>query len=277
MPSLMRVALRVILRVTKFSPRRGDSWLNRMPLHGEQPVGLAIVDGLPVRVHLGAGVGAARMERRGLALRNFGDLARTSRTSPPGRTRRAAVALVVIAHRLQQAQRAQPDHVGGVFGLIEGDAHVRLRGQIVDLVGAHLLDDPRAVRCRRPGRRSAVAAAKDPGRSPCADGRCARWRSSRCGAPRRAPRSPCLSSNSARYEPSCPVTPVISATLAIAPLRIPCRPPAPLSRRGRDDANRCRSAGWRTRTARRPPALPSDAPGRAERPCTRRRRVRTPR
>ena len=29
----MRVALRVILRVTKFSPRRGDSWLNRIPLH----------------------------------------------------------------------------------------------------------------------------------------------------------------------------------------------------------------------------------------------------
>ena len=31
-PSLMRATARVTLRVTKFTPRRGDSWLNRMPL-----------------------------------------------------------------------------------------------------------------------------------------------------------------------------------------------------------------------------------------------------
>jgi hypothetical protein len=108
---------------------------------GEQSIGLAIIDGLPVGVDLGAGVGAARMERRGLALRHFGH--------PPehlGRARlvvarRAAMALVVIAQRLQQAERAEPNHVGGIFGLIEGDAHVRLRGEVIDLVGAHLLDD----------------------------------------------------------------------------------------------------------------------------------------
>ena len=28
----MRASARVILRVTKVSPRTGDSWLNRMPL-----------------------------------------------------------------------------------------------------------------------------------------------------------------------------------------------------------------------------------------------------
>ena len=31
-PALIRATARVILRVTNVSPRRGDSWLNRMPL-----------------------------------------------------------------------------------------------------------------------------------------------------------------------------------------------------------------------------------------------------
>ena len=47
----------------------------------------------------------------------------------------------MIAQRLEQSQRAQSDHIGRVFGLIERDAHVRLRGEIVNLVGTHLLDD----------------------------------------------------------------------------------------------------------------------------------------
>jgi hypothetical protein len=32
LPSLMLATAMVILRVTKISPRRGDSWLNRIPL-----------------------------------------------------------------------------------------------------------------------------------------------------------------------------------------------------------------------------------------------------
>ena len=74
--------------------------------------------------------------------------------------------LVVIAERLEQAQRAQAYHVGGVLGLVEGDAHVRLRGEVIDLVRPHLFDDRAAARCRRPGRRSAVAAAKNAGPKP---------------------------------------------------------------------------------------------------------------
>ena len=35
--ALMRAAARVILRVTKVSPRRGDSWLKRMPLQANRP------------------------------------------------------------------------------------------------------------------------------------------------------------------------------------------------------------------------------------------------
>ena len=73
---------RVTLRVTNVPPRRGDSWLNRMPLRGMHPVRLAVVDRHPVGEDLGDGVRAARVERRRLALRRSGDLRRTSRELP---------------------------------------------------------------------------------------------------------------------------------------------------------------------------------------------------
>jgi hypothetical protein len=34
---LIRASARVILRDTKVSPRIGDSWLNKMPLHANMP------------------------------------------------------------------------------------------------------------------------------------------------------------------------------------------------------------------------------------------------
>ena len=82
------------------------------------------------------------MKRGGLALRNFRRLAEHLRRTRLVEPRGAAAALVVIAQRLQQSERAQPDHVRGVFRLIERDAHVRLRRQVVHLVGTDLLDDP---------------------------------------------------------------------------------------------------------------------------------------
>jgi len=36
-PREIRAAARVILRVTKVSPRRGDSWLKRMPFTAKRP------------------------------------------------------------------------------------------------------------------------------------------------------------------------------------------------------------------------------------------------
>ena len=46
----------------------------------------------------------------------------------------------MIANRLQQPQRPDSDHVGGIFGLVERNPHMRLRGEIVDLVRQRLLD-----------------------------------------------------------------------------------------------------------------------------------------
>ena len=45
------------------------------------------------------------------------------------------------AHRLEQAQRAERVGVGRVLGGLEAHQHVRLGGQVVDLVGLGLLHD----------------------------------------------------------------------------------------------------------------------------------------
>src|SRR6185312_15843315 len=45
------------------------------------------------------------------------------------------------ANGFQQTERAEGVGVGGVFGLLEGDFYVALRGEVVDFVGLHFLDD----------------------------------------------------------------------------------------------------------------------------------------
>jgi hypothetical protein len=47
----------------------------------------------------------------------------------------------VLAQRFEQAQGAGTHHVGCILGLVEADAHVGLRRQVVDLVGLGLLED----------------------------------------------------------------------------------------------------------------------------------------
>ena len=46
-PARIRAIARVILRVTNVSPRRGDSWLNKIPLTAKRPYA-AIVSGRPI-------------------------------------------------------------------------------------------------------------------------------------------------------------------------------------------------------------------------------------
>ena len=45
------------------------------------------------------------------------------------------------ADRLQNSQRPEAVGIGRVFRLLKGHRHVALRGEVVDLVGLHLLDD----------------------------------------------------------------------------------------------------------------------------------------
>jgi hypothetical protein len=97
---------------------------------GEDTVGLAVVDSVPVRGDLGGGVGGARVEGRVLALRRrrgAEHLRRTSLVVANGPARQA--------DGLQEAERPRGSDVGGVVGDLEGDGDVRLRREVVHLVG----------------------------------------------------------------------------------------------------------------------------------------------
>ena len=60
----MRARARVTLRVTNVSPRKGDSWLNMMPLQAYSTVGLAVVDRDPVGIEFGHPIRRPRVEGR---------------------------------------------------------------------------------------------------------------------------------------------------------------------------------------------------------------------
>ena len=151
-PGLMRAAARVILRVTKVSPRRGDSWLKRMPLRDEHPVRLAVVHGIPVGDDLVRGVGAARLERGRLVLRRR-RRAEHLATTRPGRSAPCAVC---------RWRRASPPagaacrcaSTSAVYSGSSKDTRTwRLRAQVVDLVGHGFLEHA-AQPCRRRDRRN---------------------------------------------------------------------------------------------------------------------------
>jgi hypothetical protein len=121
----MRVAALVIFRVVE-----KDS------VGAEEPVGLPVVDGLPVGVHLGCGVRAAGVEGRVFVLGHLGDAAEHlggTRLVETGR-------MIELADCLQQAQRSEGVDVGGVYGVLEGDGHMRLGTEVVHLVGPDLSD-----------------------------------------------------------------------------------------------------------------------------------------
>ena len=100
-------------------------------------IGLAVLGDLPEGGRLGDSVGAARLEHGGLAGRLF-----------PGVSEHLRTAGVVQPHRppqepdrLEQVERADDDALEGLDRLIERQAHARLAGQVVDLVGGGPRED----------------------------------------------------------------------------------------------------------------------------------------
>ncbi len=81
---------------------------------GVHAVGLAVVHRDPVGVHLGHRVGAARVEGRGLLLRNF--LHQAVKLAGAGLVEARLLLQAQDAHRLQQPQRAHGVYVCGVLG-----------------------------------------------------------------------------------------------------------------------------------------------------------------
>ncbi len=138
----MRASPRVILRVTNVSPRMGDS--EQDAVAGVEAVGFPVVDRDPVGVDLRRRVRRARIERRRLALRGLEHLAEHLRAR--GLVEARVLDQPADPDRLEQAQRAERVGVGRVLGRLERDGDVALGGEVVDLVGAHLLDDPDQVR-----------------------------------------------------------------------------------------------------------------------------------
>ena len=107
---------------------------------GEHAVGLAVVHRDPVAVELGDAVGRARIERRGLLLRDFLDQA------VQFRGRRLIEPRLLLhaenADRFQQPQHADRVGIGGIFRALEADADMALGGEIVDLGRPDLLHQP---------------------------------------------------------------------------------------------------------------------------------------
>src|SRR5580693_3634825 len=107
---------------------------------GIHAVGLAVVHRDPVAVKLGHRIGRARIERRGLLLRNLLNQAvqlRGGRLVEPRLLFHAE-----DADRLQQPQHADRIGVGGIFRALEADADMALRRQIIDLGRTDLLHQP---------------------------------------------------------------------------------------------------------------------------------------
>ena len=106
---------------------------------GIEAVGFAVVDGDPVGVELGGGVGAARVEGGGFLLRNFLD--ETVELGGAGLVEAGFLFQTENADGFEQAQGADGVDVGGVFGAFEADGDVALGAEVVDFVGLDLLND----------------------------------------------------------------------------------------------------------------------------------------
>ena len=123
----------------RFAPRR-PFVIEQDAVGSMDAVCLAVVDRDPVGVKLRDAVRAAGTERRRLVLRSRLRIAEELR----GRCLVEAdrVGSIQNPQRLQQPQRAECIAVGGVLRCLEAHLDVALGGEVVDLVGSDLLDQP---------------------------------------------------------------------------------------------------------------------------------------
>ena len=97
---------------------------------GVHPVALTVVADDAVGVELGRSVRRARVEGRGLTLRDLLDLA----VELGGRRLVEPRIDPGASHGLEQAQHTGPGNVGGILRLLERDADVGLCREVIDLV-----------------------------------------------------------------------------------------------------------------------------------------------
>ena len=104
----------------------------------EHLVGLAVLLDNPEAVELGHGIGAVGMEGGVLVLGHLFYLA--VELGGAGLVDAAGLLQVAGAHGLEHAEDAGGIDIGRELGRVEADLHVALGGQVVDLVGPHLVD-----------------------------------------------------------------------------------------------------------------------------------------
>ena len=102
-------------------------------------IALAIVLHNPEAIELGNSVGAAGIEGCGLALGHLLD--ESVELGSGGLVDAAGVGKTGNADGLQQTQDAHGIGISGELGDVEGDLHVALGREVVDLVGTDLADD----------------------------------------------------------------------------------------------------------------------------------------
>ena len=107
--------------------------VEQLTIDGEHVVGLAVVLGDPVGVHLRRAIRRARVELGLLVLRRRGSTEHLA-----GRRLVEANARIRGADRLKHVQGADAGGLGRVGRLVERDAHVRLGREVVDLLRVDL-------------------------------------------------------------------------------------------------------------------------------------------
>src|SRR5262245_14285704 len=113
-------------------PAAGGLVIEQYSVARDQPVAFTTIHRDPVSVKFGDAVRAARVERGRFALRDLLDLAEKLRRRGLIKPRPAQPG---FAYRLEQSERPERADFGGVFRDVETDAHVRLRAEVVNLVG----------------------------------------------------------------------------------------------------------------------------------------------
>lgn len=108
--------------------------IEQNPIAGEEPVGLAVVNGVPMSGAFGGRVRGSGVERGGFRLgrRSGSEHLRGSGLVVPNV--RSAGGHDVGSDSFEEAERAGGHHIGGVIGDLEGDGDVGLGSEVVDLV-----------------------------------------------------------------------------------------------------------------------------------------------
>jgi len=104
----------------------------------EEAVRLAVVDGDEMAVRLRHSVGRARIEGGALVLRHLAHLPEHLRGGGLVEARLGRC----VPHRLEHLGHAQRGELPGQHRLVPAGRHERLRGQVVDLVGLHVAEQP---------------------------------------------------------------------------------------------------------------------------------------